>query len=56
VNADINAILATKEIGERFGAIGAEPLIMTPEEFMKLAHADIAKWAKVIKDAGVRLE
>jgi hypothetical protein len=33
-----------------------EPLIMKPEEFSKLAHADIVKWDRVVRDGGVTVE
>jgi len=56
INSDINSILVMKDVAERFLSIGAEPLAMTPEEFTKIAHDDIVKWAKVIKDAGVSID
>jgi tripartite-type tricarboxylate transporter receptor subunit TctC len=28
----------------------------SPEEFAALIRADMAKWAKVVKDAGIRAE
>ena len=56
INSDVNRILAMKDVGERFASIGAEPFAMTPEEFTKIAHDDITKWAKVIKAAGVTVD
>lgn len=35
---------------------GADPLTSTPEEFARTIAVDIAKWAKVVKAAGVKLE
>jgi len=34
---------------------GAEPLISSPEAFLKILEADVEKWAKVVKAAGVTL-
>ena len=34
---------------------GAEPLITSPDEFLALLQADVVKWAKVVKGAGVTL-
>jgi tripartite-type tricarboxylate transporter receptor subunit TctC len=36
-------------------AQGAEPLITSPEAFLKILEADVVKWAKVVKSAGVTL-
>jgi len=41
---------------QRFEALGCEPAGGTPEAFAAYFRADIEKWAKVIRDAGVRLE
>ena len=38
-----------------FGAF-AEVDIRTPAEMRKMISPDMAKWAKVVKDAGVRAE
>jgi tripartite-type tricarboxylate transporter receptor subunit TctC len=35
---------------------GAEPALLGPEEFRDYIKADIAKWAKVIKAANIRIE
>ena len=55
INADVEAILRTKEMVDFLAAQGAEPLITSPEEFLKMLQADIVKWDKVVKSAGVTL-
>jgi len=55
INADVEAILRTKEMIDFLAAQGAEPLITSPEEFLKMLHADIVTWDKVVKAAGVTL-
>lgn len=55
INADVGEILRTKEMKDFLAAQGGEPFISSPEEFLKLLQADIAKWAKVVKAAGVTL-
>jgi tripartite-type tricarboxylate transporter receptor subunit TctC len=35
---------------------GADAGGMPPAEFGKLVHAEIAKWAKVVKDAGAKID
>jgi tripartite-type tricarboxylate transporter receptor subunit TctC len=45
--------LQAPETKERLGKLGAEPMIMTPEEFNDYIRADIAANARLIKAAGV---
>jgi len=28
----------------------------TPDEFRKLLHADVAKWSKIVKDSGAKVD
>ena len=44
------------EVREKFTSIGADPLLMTPEEFTEFIRKDIDKWAKVAKAANVRVD
>jgi tripartite-type tricarboxylate transporter receptor subunit TctC len=41
---------------EKFAKTGDEPAGGTPEEFAETIKTDSAKWADVIKRAGVKLE
>ena len=45
--------MSTSETRERFANIGAEVLTDTPAGFRKLIESEMAKWSKVIKDAGL---
>ena len=56
LNAEINRILQLPDVRERLGSLGAEIIGGTPKEFADHIQREIPKWAKVIKDAGVRLE
>jgi tripartite-type tricarboxylate transporter receptor subunit TctC len=55
INSDVEAILRTKDMIDFLAAQGAEPLITSPEEFLKILEADVVKWSKVVKSAGVTL-
>jgi tripartite-type tricarboxylate transporter receptor subunit TctC len=55
INADVADILRTKEMIDFLAAQGAEPLITSPEEFLGILRADLVKWAKVVKNAGVTI-
>ena len=56
VNADVAEILRTPEVHAFFNDQGAEPLVMTPDEFLALLRDDVQKWAKVVKSSGARLD
>ena len=49
-------ILKQREIRERFAKLGAEPVGSTPEEFDAFIKTEIAKWAKVVKEAGIKAD
>jgi len=48
-------ILKLPDVGRRISELGAEPVGSTPEAFTALIKSEIAKWARVIKDAKVEL-
>jgi tripartite-type tricarboxylate transporter receptor subunit TctC len=54
LNAEINSILRQPEIGGRFTEMGARPMVMTPDEFARMIKSDVAKFARIIKSAGVQ--
>lgn len=56
INADVNEILSSKEVTEKFVAQGAEPYLTTPQEFAAVLKADIAKWSQVVKSSGASLD
>ena len=55
INVDVGDILRTKEMVDFLAKQGAEPLITTPDAFLAMLKADVARWAKVVKSAGVKL-
>jgi tripartite-type tricarboxylate transporter receptor subunit TctC len=55
INSEIGEILRTREMIDFLATQGAEPLITSPEEFLRILQADVEKWAKVVKDAGITL-
>ena len=53
LNSTINRILQVPEIRDRLSVQGsAEVVGGTPEQLAAFQKAEIAKWAKVIKDSG----
>jgi tripartite-type tricarboxylate transporter receptor subunit TctC len=49
-------ILALPETRKRFDDLGMEPVGNSPSEFAAVIKAEIPKWAKVIRDAGLKLD
>ena len=56
LNTEIAGYLNLPETRKRFTAEGAEVDIRTPAELRKMIPAEIAKWTKVAKAAGIRVE
>jgi tripartite-type tricarboxylate transporter receptor subunit TctC len=56
LNKEIGAGLADPAMIAKFANVGAEPMPMTPGEFGQFIVAEIEKWAKVVRFAGVTME
>ena len=56
LNTEIVKILQSPDVKARFLKQGVEVQTSTPEQFDKFVKAEVARWAKVIKDAGIRAD
>ena len=56
LNQDIAAVLKLSDTSERLAALGFDPISNTPDEFTAYVKVEVAKWAKVIKDSGARVD
>jgi tripartite-type tricarboxylate transporter receptor subunit TctC len=56
LNAEVLKILAMPDVRERFLSQGVEPVGSTPEQFGEHIKSQMAKWGKVVQDAGVKAE
>jgi tripartite-type tricarboxylate transporter receptor subunit TctC len=52
-SADVNRVLALREVRERILGLGSEVSGNTPEEFARFIREDQAKWSKLMKEAGI---
>ena len=56
LHKELAAVVASSETRKRFEAEGADPLQMSPEEFGRFIAQETTKWARVVKEAGIRAE
>jgi tripartite-type tricarboxylate transporter receptor subunit TctC len=55
-SADVKRVLAEREVREKMIGLGADPSGDTPEEFARFIREDQAKWARLMKEAGITPE
>ncbi len=56
LNREVGAVLNDNALREKLAQQGIEPEASSPEALKDLIRAEIAKWARVIKEAGIRAE
>jgi tripartite-type tricarboxylate transporter receptor subunit TctC len=56
LHREISSLLAMPDIRDRLRALGYEPLGSTPERSAAQFKADMARWGKVIREAGIKGE
>ena len=56
INRDVNTVLAMPDVQEKLDTYGAEDGGGTPEKFAAFIRSEQDKWAKVVKDANVKIE
>ena len=56
LSTEIARILRMPDVRERIASLGMEPFISTPDQFAALLEAEMAKFARIIKTANIRLE
>jgi len=56
LHGEIVRVLQAAEVKGRLSGDGADPVGSSPEEFAAFLRAETAKWAKVVKDAGIQPE
>ena len=54
--ADINKALKDPELQKKLGDQGADVAGSTPEQFGKLIRDDIARWGKIVKESGAKVD
>jgi tripartite-type tricarboxylate transporter receptor subunit TctC len=56
LNTEIVKVIHAPELRDRMTALGFEVVGGTPEELGAFLKAEIAKWSKVIRDSGAKVD
>jgi tripartite-type tricarboxylate transporter receptor subunit TctC len=54
--AETASVMREADIREKLAAVALEPWVTSPDEFFTYIRAETAKWARVIKQSGAKLE
>ena len=56
LNADINKALQAPDLQKKLGDQGADVAGSSPEQFGKLIRDDIARWGRIVKESGAKVD
>ena len=56
LSVEIGRILRMPEVRDNLLVMGADPLVSTPPQFSELIKVDLVRYAKLIREAKIRLE
>ena len=56
LSAEVNKVINAPDVKDNWGKQGAVPMAMTPDEFGKFVREDVTKWAKLVKDTGMKVD
>ena len=56
LSGEVRKVINAPDVKANWSKQGAVPMAMTPEEFGKFVQEDIAKWAKLVKETGMKVD
>ncbi|HYY60501.1 MAG TPA: tripartite tricarboxylate transporter substrate binding protein [Burkholderiales bacterium] len=56
LSTEVRKVINAPDVKENWAKQGAVPIAMTPEEFGKFLRQDIAKWGKLVKETGMKVD
>jgi len=55
-HTDMVKVLQDAEVKKRFADLGVDAVSSTPEQFTAFIRSEMAKYAKLIKEAGIKVQ
>ncbi|MBC7778944.1 MAG: tripartite tricarboxylate transporter substrate binding protein, partial [Proteobacteria bacterium] len=56
LNVEVHRVLSVPEVRDKLDAQGFQVRLSTPQQFSELIARESTKWARIVKDAGIRVE
>jgi tripartite-type tricarboxylate transporter receptor subunit TctC len=56
INSELRKVLVQPDVKERLTTLGAEIVASSPREFGAFIQSEIAKWVKLVREAGIKSE
>ena len=56
LSAEVIKVINASDVKENWGKQGAVPMGMTPDEFGRFVREDVTKWARLVKDTGMKVD
>jgi tripartite-type tricarboxylate transporter receptor subunit TctC len=56
LNTEMVRILTSAEVKERFSKLGVDVVAGSPEQFASFLKGEVDRWAKVIREAGIKAD
>lgn len=56
LNAEVHRVLGATDLRERLDAQGFQVRLSTPQQFADLIRSESAKWARIVREAGIRVD
>lgn len=56
LNAEIHKVLGAADLREKLDAQGFQVRLSTPQQFAEIIRSESVKWAKIVKDANIRID
>ena len=56
LNAEVQRVYRLPDVQEKLKTLGLDAVLSSPEELARYQQAEIAKWAKVVKESGAKVD
>ena len=56
LNSEVNKMVQRPAFVQRFAALGAEPIVSTPDQTAAFVKSEQEKWGKVVRDIGLKID